>query len=231
MTFRFAAVMILTAAGAIRLSTGVAAGTESSQAMEKFFQRPPAAFSYRAHRRLEAAGNGQSAWLDAQTTFSRNTGLSYEVTAEGGSGYIRSRVLHALLEEERRSIGNGDLGSAEISRANYEFRSEGVDRDGLAQVALQPLRKERTLIDGRMFLKAADGTLLRIEGRLAKSPSFWITKVDIVRSYRVMNGALMPVALESRAQLRVMGAATLHMTYHYSDVNEQPVHEADARAQ
>ena len=230
MTSRFAAVMILTAAGAIRLSTGVAAGTEPSPVMEKFFQRP-LAVSYRAHRRLEAAGNGQSAWLDAQTSFSRTTGLRYEVTAEGGSGYIRSRVLHALLEEERRAIGSGEVDGVEISRANYEFKSEGVGSDGLAQVALQPLRKERTLIDGRMFLNATDGTLLRIEGKLAKSPSFWITKVDVVRSYRVVNGALVPVTLESRAQLRLLGAATLHMTYQYSDVNEQPVHEADAPSQ
>lgn len=230
MTSRFAVVMILTAAGAIRLSTGVAAGTDASQAMEKFFQRPTA-FSYRAQRRLEAAGNGQSAWLDAQTTFSRATGLRYEVTSEGGSGYIRSRVLRALLDEERRAIGNGDASGSEISRANYAFRSEGVDRDGLAQVLMQPLRKERTLIDGRMFLNADDGTLLRVEGRLARNPSFWITRVNVVRSYRVMNGALMPVSLESTAQLRLLGAATLHMTYQYSDVNEQPVNEADARQQ
>ena len=229
MTSRFAAVMILTATGAIRFSTGVAAGTEASQVMEKFFQRPPAAFSYRAQRRLEAAGNGQSAWLDAQTSFSHVGGLRYEVTAEGGSGYIRSRVLRALLEEERRAIGNGDVRSAEFTRANYEFRSEGIDREGLAQVALQPLRKERTLIDGRMFLNVADGSLLRIEGRLAKNPSFWITKVDVVRSYRLMNGALVPVSLDSRAQLRLVGAATLRMTYHYSDVNERPVQEVDAK--
>jgi hypothetical protein len=36
---------------------------------------------------------------------------------------------------------------------------------------------------------------------------------------------LMPVSLETTAQLRLLGASELRMTYQYSRVDEQPVDE------
>ena len=43
-----------------------------------------------------------------------------------------------------------------------------------------PRRKERILVSGSMSLQPSDGGLVRLQGRLAKSPSFWIKNVDIV---------------------------------------------------
>ena len=98
-----------------------------------------------------------------------------------------------------------------------------------AVVAMQPLRKDRGLIAGRMFL-TAEGELRRIEGRLARNPSFWTTRVQVVRSYRRINGVLMPVSLDTSAHLRLLGASTLRMTYRYSHVDHRPVVDADAAA-
>ena len=74
-----------------------------------------------------------------------------------------------------------------------------------------------------MFLQPADGRLVRLEGRLAKSPSFWAKNVDIVRRYQCIHGAVVPVELNSTAQLRFLGGATFRMTYAYSQINGQPV--------
>jgi hypothetical protein len=74
-----------------------------------------------------------------------------------------------------------------------------------------------------MFLKPEDGELVRIEGRLARNPSFWVKHVDIVRSYARIGGAVLPVTLESRAQLRMLGPASLRMTYEYTEIDGQPV--------
>lgn len=194
-------------------------------AMEKFLARPATSHQYRAWRRLEAAGVGQSAWLDVQTSFTTASGFLYEVTAEGGSGYIRSRVLRSLLDEEQRLIAIRGAAGAAISRANYQFRPEGVTEEGLAAVALKPLRKDRALIIGQILLTPVEGDLVRVEGRLAKNPSFWVTRVNVVRSYRRINAVLMPVLLETTAQLRLFGSSTLRMTYRYSHIDEQPVND------
>jgi hypothetical protein len=195
-------------------------------AMQQFLARPRLAHQYSGSRRLEASGRGQRAWLNVQTDFAPASGLQYQVTAEGGSGYIRTRVLRSLLEEERRLIASGDTATVAISTDNYQFTPEGLNDDGLVVVRLRPLRKDRSLVVGRMFLTAT-GDLLRVEGQLARNPSFWVTRVNIVREYRRINRVLMPVSLDTTAQLRWLGSSALRMTYRYSRVDYQTVHDPE----
>jgi hypothetical protein len=137
---------------------------------------------------------------------------------------IRAKVLRAVLRGEREVIRQGDTARSSLVRANYTFQPNGVDEDGLANVLLSPRRKEPVLVDGTMFLQPSDGNLVRLEGRLAKSPSFWVKNVDIVRKYERIGGVVMPVALESKAQVRLLGgAATLRMTYIYSEIDGRSV--------
>ena len=222
-----AVAVALSTASVLQLSVPVEPDPGSTSAMEKFLAQPSTPHSYRASRRLEARGSGQQGWLDARTDFTPSRGFEYEVTAEGGSGYIRSRVLRSLLEEERRLIARGASGDVALSAANYTFTGDGIDAQGLARVAMRPLRKERPLIIGRMFLTPDEGELVRVEGRLAKNPSLWISRVDVVRSYRRINGVLLPVLLESTAQLRLLGRSTLRMTYGYVEIDAQPIRDGE----
>ena len=214
--------------GASTVRTPVARNAAVSDALQAFLARPSVPHEYRASRRLEAAGVGQRGWLDVQTGFSHASGFFYEVISEGGSGYIRSRVLHSLLDEERRLIAQNATPQVALSPANYTFEPDTVDADGLAVVSITPRRKERALIDGRIFLTPGDGVLVRVEGRLARTPSFWVSRVNVVRIYERINGVLMPVSLQTTAQLRLFGSSSLRMTYHYSQLDDRPVVEAAA---
>jgi|SoiMethySBSTD1v2_1073268.scaffolds.fasta_scaffold78525_4 hypothetical protein len=220
--------LALVAAGALtlafvpRLHSSAAPLNDSDTAMEQFLARPITVPQYSGSRRLEASGSGQRAWLDVQTDFTPTSGFLYRVTAEGGSGYIRSRVLRSLLDEEQQLIARGGAPTVALSTENYRFAPEAVDDDQTAVVRIRPLRKDRALIGGRMFL-TLDGELLRVEGLLAKNPSFWTTRVNVVRAYRRINGALMPVSLDSTAQLRLLGSSALRMTYRYSRVDDRAV--------
>ena len=42
-------------------------------------------------------------------------------------------------------------------------------------------------------------------------------------TYRLINGVLMPVCLETTARLRFLGSSSLRMTYSYSEIDDQPV--------
>lgn len=188
--------------------------TSAQGAMERFLSRPRPPRHYTAARRIEAWGGGRKAWLDARTEFSPGAGLFYEVTAEGGSGIIRSRVLRSLLDEEQRLIAEGRESAVALTQDNYEFTAQEMTEEGLAAVTLRPLRDEKALILGRMLL-TPEGALRRIEGRLARNPSFWITRVDVVRTYDSIEGEPMPVLLETSAHLRFFGSSHLRMTYRY----------------
>src|SRR5688572_760320 len=199
-------------------------------ALEKFLARPAIARQYCASRSLEASGGGQRGWIEVKTSFAPASGFAYQVTSEGGSGYIRRRVLRSLLDEEQRVLALRSTNAA-ITAANYRFRPGGLTDEGLAVIALQPLRKDRSLIVGQMLLTRDEGQLVRLEGRLAKSPSFWVSRVDVVRSYRSVNGVFLPVSLQTSAQLRLLGSSKLGMTYRYSEVDERTVSEGGAGPQ
>jgi hypothetical protein len=195
----------------------------ADHSIRQFLEQDETQPSYRALRRLEAESGSRSGWLEAITEYSPAAGFRYEITAEGGSGSVRSKVLRAVLDGERDLIAQGGMARSSLARSNYEFQPDGLDADGLVKVLLSPRRRERILVSGTMFLTPVDGDLVRVEGRLAKSPSFWIKTVDIVRSYRRVEDVVMPVAVESTARLRFLGDGTFRMTYAYSEIDGRPV--------
>ena len=186
---------------------------------------------YRALRRLEARNQNlnKAAWMDVWTEYDRSGTFKYAVVAEGGSGYIRSKIFLASLETEKKMYESGAPSRAELTSDNYLF-AEGAAAGGLSAVVVTPRRKDILLVDGSIFLKPEDGDLVRIEGRLSKAPSFWIRQVDIVRSYRRIAGARMPVAVDAVANIRLAGRATFRMTYEYETVNGQRVGEPEPRS-
>ncbi len=205
---------------------------ERPSILQRFLARldPPAA-TYRALRRLEARNERfhASAWMDAWTDFDTERGFRYDVVSEGGSGYIRSRVLHAALDGERKLWASHEPQRAELTSANYVFEDRGLAADGAAALGVTPRRKDILLIDGSIFVSPADADLLRVEGQLSKTPSFWTRRVEIVRRYARVAGVRMPVSIESTAHVLIAGPSTFRMTYEYQSVNGQHVGDPQPR--
>ena len=195
----------------------------ADDSIRQFLAQDDAQPAYRAERRLEAESGSRRGWMQATTYYSPPAGFRYEVTAEGGSGFIRNRVLRAVLDGEREVIEKGETSRSSIALDNYSFQVNGVDDNGLVTVLLTPRRQERVLVAGSMTLRPREGDLVCLRGRLAKNPSFWTKNVDIVRHYKRIAGAILPVELESKAQLRPFGTAALHMTYRYLEINGRPI--------
>jgi hypothetical protein len=185
----------------------------------------PPAHQYRALRRLEAQSDklGGSAWLEAWTEVEPGRGFRYEIVREGGSGFVRGRVLKPWLENEKKMWAAGDPERASFSHANYTFDDRGPTPDGLVQLAVKSRRKDLLLLDGSIFVNPEDGDLVRVEGRLSKTPSFWTRRVEVVRHYQRILGVRVPVAIESVASVLIAGRSTFKMTYEYETINGQQV--------
>lgn len=178
---------------------------------------------YRGRRHLEArnARFNVAGWLQAETTLVDGV-FSYRVTAEGGSAYVRNKVLRTALDGERDLIARGEPATASFTPANYDLSPGPASPSGELMLLTRPRRKDVLLINGALVV-TEDGDLVRVEGRLAKSPSFWTRDVTVVRAYGRVNGIRVPVTLESTAKVRIAGTSTLTMRYEYDEVNGNPV--------
>ncbi len=204
---------------------------EIANALQRFFAiDDPTPSSYRALRHLEAENDhfDSSAWMEVWTEADAG-GFRYHIVREDGSDYIRSRVFREALKSESEMWASGAPDRAGFTAANYVFEDRGA-ADGLAQLRVKPRRKDALLVDGSIFLDPLDGDLVRLEGRLSKSPSFWARRIDIVRHYRRFAGVRMPVRLETVASVLIAGRSTFRMTYDYETVNGQRVGQPQLRA-
>jgi len=205
---------------------GAAAEASRSEAvvMDRFIneiEKEPV--PYEAVRRLEAssANLNESAWMEAITQYSREGGFSYRVIRQGGSQRILKRGLKGVLDSEQENVGQWR--KAALTRENYDMTFDSRTSDGLLKVQLSPRRRDSRLLDGAAWLTARTGALVKLEGRLAKSPSFWVRWVNLTRQYTPVHGTMMPAALDSTADVKIAGMSTFSMTYRYLSVDGQPV--------
>jgi len=199
-----------------------APGPAVEPALARFLTRPDEPLrEYRALRHMEAE-NGRfnvRGTLDAMTSLSGDGRFTYTIVREDGSDYIRNRVLRTLLENEEKLFATTDPSRAALTSVNYELLAAEPAEPGVVRLLAKPRRREVSLVDGSVFVTRDDADLLRVEGRLAKNPSFWTTRVDLVRRYDRVGGIRVPVRLDTTAQVRVAGSSTLSVVYDYQMVN------------
>ncbi len=183
---------------------------------------------YRAVRTMRARNErfNKEARMQVLTTMDRSAGFQYRVLMQEGSGVVRRRALEPILKAEAATIGDGTAAQAALTGMNYDFTVEPSSESGW--IRLQPRRRDSMLVDGAIFVRP-DGDLVRIEGRLAKSPSFWTSRVEIVRDYQRIAGVRVPVRTESRAWVKLAGMSTLEITYAYEEINGFPVVVGESR--
>jgi len=99
----------------------------------------PTPSQFRALRHLEARNDKfeKSAWMDVWTEADAS-GFRYQIVAEDGSEYIRSKVFRTSLDMERDMWSAGAPDAAAVTPANYQFEERGSQADGLASLALKP---------------------------------------------------------------------------------------------
>jgi hypothetical protein len=191
-------------------------------ALEMFLSRPNEPLTqYRAIRKLEGR-NGRfnmQGTIEAVTELAPGGRFEFAIVSETGSDYIRDKVLRPILETEAKVLASGDASRSALTIDNYDIGGGELAEPGLVKLFAKPRRKDVSLIDGAVYVTSDDADLVRVEGRMAKNPSFWTTRVNLVRHYDRVGGVRVPVRLDSTAQIRFAGESTLAMTYDYEMVN------------
>ena len=146
----------------------------------------------------------------------------FSIISEKGSGFVRKRVFKAILESEVETASGKSDRDSSISPANYSFELLGEeDVDGFHTFVVHaiPKRNDKYLFEGKVWIEATEFAILRIEGQPAKSPSFWVKKVNWVRRYERIDGFWLPLKDETVTEVRLIGKNTFTIDHGNYEIN------------
>jgi hypothetical protein len=133
--------------------------------------------------------------------------FTIEKTQGSGQG---EKIVRQVLEHEKAAAQ--DETSHEISRRNYDFkflRMEQCQGGSCFILQLIPKRPDKTTIRGEAWVDAVTYLIHRIDGELAKSPSWWVKDVHVTLDYGVMAGMWLQTAMLAIAHVRFSGQHVL----------------------
>ena len=142
----------------------------------------------------------------------------FDVVSEAGWGSANKHVLHKMLESETETSSPSNRAKSRLTTDNYDFSMVGMEEiQGRRTYVIDviPKRREKYLIEGRIWVDATDYALVRAEGKPAHSPSFWTHGVHFVQQYQKKGDFWFPVSTDSITEARVFG--TTHVNIAYSD--------------
>ncbi|HJU41893.1 MAG TPA: hypothetical protein VJ691_03730 [Vicinamibacterales bacterium] len=222
------ALPILTISGILLWSLGVSAGAglpadQFQPVLDRFNSSAPPA--YRAFRRLEAGkpDSGKHGWLEVWTEHRPGSPFKYTVISEGGYDYVRNKVLRGVLKGEAELLADGKPLRAPIVPRNYTIEDGGMTDSGLLRLLLHPARKSDGIVRGSALIAPDIGGIVRVEGRLTKSPSFWVRDVDVTWKFARIGNEIVPTELSSSARVVFYGRQPFKMTYEYVQVDGRSV--------
>jgi len=205
------------------------AGVEAEAVLALFEGRPDEPVrGFRARRRMHAEGLGREAFMEVLVELDPEGDLRWTVTSEGGSELIRKKAFRGMLEKEAELRRTERPEGTALTAQNYELAVNGREGDGLVRLRAVPRRTRAGLLDGSFVVTSETADLVRVEGRLVRNPSFWVTRVDVVRHYRRIRGHRVVVRIESVSRIRLFGPVRLTVDFDYEMIEGEEVGPSEA---
>jgi hypothetical protein len=154
-----------------------------------------------------------AAQMEVDAVYDIASGKTFRIVSQSGSKMMIEKVLKRLLESETDAQKQH---SSELSPANYKFSLAGIENAAGRPAYIldvEPLRENKYLYRGKIWVDAADFALARIEAAPARNPSFWISSTAIHHRYLKTGDFWLPAQNRSETQVRVGGKAVLTIDY------------------
>lgn len=150
---------------------------------------------------------------------------TFTVVSAKGSGFVRTHVFQPLMAREAARTRNQNDSDALITPENYKFEITGKEHVGSYEcivVHAIPRHKKSDLFEGEIWIDSRDFAIVKIKGHLAKSPSFWVKRVEFERQYEKISGFFVLLRETAAANIRIYGRRTLtvdHQEYAFSEIH------------
>ena len=139
---------------------------------------------------------------------------------------MKNNIIVRLLQSDVDRVQKGDGLTDAIVESNYTFSFRNIEElDGRTVYAfvLKPRRKESGLFKGKIFIDAQTGHIVRATGKLSKSRSWWIKRVDFTQDYIDIGEFTMPLETRLLTQVRIVGPIAIvirHKSYQLQSIEE-----------
>jgi hypothetical protein len=175
---------------------------------------------YKARRKFHASNPRfkMEATLEVRTIFRWPYSLESTVLRQEGSPFIREHVFEKILAAETEQASKDQ---ADIIPKNYDFALLGKGEcDGRRSwhLSMNPKRKDKYLLVGELWIDAEDYGICRVQGVPSKRVSLWISKVDIDKRLRRIEGVWLTDKIESTSDVRLGGNVRVQIEYTYDSV-------------
>lgn len=205
----------------LALSTFLQRSSRQSQAL--------AGYSAATLIRADLPGSSQHGEFELERHYTAPRTLTFKALHYIGDTFVKTNVIARLLQSEVDHVQKDDPTSTALEPENYKFSHKGTTQiDGRAVHVYQvkPHKKRPGLFKGHIYLDACTGNLVRAEGRIVKSPSLFVKKIDFVQDYAEVNGFTLPVHMHSEAKAVLVGRTVVDIV----NRDYQPVPGAETRA-
>ena len=174
--------------------------------------------SYTATRSYHAenARWKKSAEMEATVKFSSPATKLFTVEKESGSGIIRRMVFRGMMNAEVDALKPEMKRRTEIGPGNYRFRllaEELLEGQRTYVLEAEPVREDKYLFRGRIWVHACDFAIAKLRGSPAKSPSFWTRKVEYEKTYQKVGEFWLPWREDATSEIRIFGKSVARVEH------------------
>jgi Outer membrane lipoprotein-sorting protein len=167
----------------------------------------------RRYQLSESNSSNVSSNIVAEVEYSPPDRETYVIQEHRGSGR-GEQVVRRILDHESAmaAAGPASRSATLLTRDNYTFTNLGesqLDGADFYLLGLAPKRKEKELIAGRAWVDKRTFLIRRIEGEMAKSPSWLLKKVYVRLDFSEVSGLWLQTSMEATADVRLAGRQTL----------------------
>jgi hypothetical protein len=222
-------VFVLAAPGLIAASLGLVSSDDILARVSGNSKRCLAiSYSGRREYRISNLRFSRDATVLARMTYSPREGKQFEVLKSSGtSALIRvvERILQSEVEESRPSRESSD----ELGPSNYSTDMQGVETVAgrlCYVIGLKPKRKDKYLLDGRLWVDSETFAAIRLQGSTATSVSMWVGTPQITEEFRQVAGLTLPSHVQSLSSTIWLGTSELEVRYLDYQVGDTQ-HDAD----
>ncbi|MGE0406211.1 MAG: hypothetical protein AB7O65_07925 [Candidatus Korobacteraceae bacterium] len=145
--------------------------------------------------------------VTAEVNFTPPGSKSFRILTTSGSSRGEA-IVRRLLETESTTAAESE---GEITGENYQFALLGeasLHGKRCYLLKLNARREDTRLVNGQAWVDADTYLIHKVEGEMAKMPSWWLRSVNVTITFAPLGGMWMQTGTTAVAEVRIAGRRT-----------------------